>query len=38
MLVEELTTNEAAATPPKDTAVVPIKSVPVIVTLVPEQP
>ena len=35
MLVEEFTTNDAAATPPKLTAVTPVKFVPVIVTVVP---
>ena len=38
MLVAEFTVNDAAATPPKLTAVVPVKLVPVIVTIVPAVP
>ena len=38
MLVDELTVNEIAATPPKLTAVAPIKLVPVIVTDNPATP
>jgi len=38
MLVAEFTVNEAAATPPKLTAVAPVKLVPVIVTTVPAGP
>jgi hypothetical protein len=35
MLVGEFTVNEAAGVPPKLTAVAPVKSVPVMVTVVP---
>jgi hypothetical protein len=35
MLVVETTVNDAAAVPPKLTAVAPVKSVPVIVTVAP---
>jgi hypothetical protein len=35
MLVAETTVNEVAAVPPKLTAVAPVKSVPVIVTVAP---
>jgi len=38
MLVEEFTVNDVAATPPKLTAVVPVRLVPVIVTIVPDGP
>jgi len=38
MLVAEFTVNDAAATPPKLTAVAPVKLVPVIVTTVPAGP
>ena len=38
ILVAELTANEEAATPPKLTAVVPVKLVPLIVTDVPAPP
>jgi hypothetical protein len=38
MLVADTTINEAAAVPPKLTAVVPVKFVPVIVTVVPAEP
>ena len=38
ILVEELTLNEVAATPPNDTAVAPINAVPVICTVVPGHP
>jgi hypothetical protein len=37
MVVDETTLNEAAAIPPKLTLVVPVKLVPVIVRVVPEQ-
>ena len=36
MLVELATLNDAAGVPPKLTALVPVKFVPVIVTVVPE--
>jgi hypothetical protein len=36
--VDEFTVNELAAVPPNDTAVAPVKLVPVIVTIVPINP
>ena len=38
IFVDEFTVNEVAATPPKLTAVVPVKLVPIIVIVVPEPP
>jgi hypothetical protein len=38
MLVAETTENDVAAVPPKDTAVAPVRFVPVIVTVIPDVP